>query len=313
MEHKGSEKMSQIIEIRGLQFVAPPPRNPSPQPPWNSPPTQPTVAAKTAYLSSLRAATTALQDQINAALTARMEQDVRDAATAAAGPGAKGAPTTTTTQGGAVIDEADEEENYGEEVPEDDDDVQAGKPRDEVSEMAYHQPAAAVAAHDKPPREWRGHATLDPKRAPARSLLPIFPSLTHSRYVSVSTPRSRNTWTTRTTSFALALAQTPIMHYRVIWKDRHDAIPQSLMADPANPFLGDDDAPVASALRAATWYAITEQEHCLCVDQLRPPQGLDDACFGHDTVRSTYAPAEIRRQVSYGKRVGDERQRGGGW
>ncbi|KAF2966013.1 hypothetical protein GQX73_g7557 [Xylaria multiplex] len=77
------------------------------------------VESKTAYLSTLRAATTALQDLINKDLTARMEQDARDAASGnKPGSGAKGAPT----QGGgaAVINEADEEENYGEEVPEDD-------------------------------------------------------------------------------------------------------------------------------------------------------------------------------------------------
>ncbi|KAI0535921.1 hypothetical protein GGR58DRAFT_420583 [Xylaria digitata] len=84
------------------------------------PTTPQSIESKTTYLSALRAATTALQDLINKDLTARMEQDARDAANIANGnkPGlrAKGAPT----QGGPVINEADEEENYGEEVPEDD-------------------------------------------------------------------------------------------------------------------------------------------------------------------------------------------------
>ncbi|TGJ82950.1 hypothetical protein E0Z10_g5791 [Xylaria hypoxylon] len=74
------------------------------------PSTPQSVESKTAYLRALRTATTALQDRINAYLTARMEQDARDVARRA-----------TQGGGGAVVDEADEEENYGEEVPENDD------------------------------------------------------------------------------------------------------------------------------------------------------------------------------------------------
>ncbi|KAI1734555.1 hypothetical protein F4680DRAFT_453829 [Xylaria scruposa] len=65
------------------------------------------LAEKTTYLSSLRAATIAAQETVNAALTARMEEDKDKAA---------GEKTKET----AAVDEVAEEENYGEEVPEDD-------------------------------------------------------------------------------------------------------------------------------------------------------------------------------------------------
>ncbi|CAM1509358.1 Fc.00g030970.m01.CDS01 [Cosmosporella sp. VM-42] len=60
------------------------------------------IADKTKYLASLRAAITATQDEVNKELTARMEEDkLRDAKTG--------------------VDEAKEEENYGEEVVEEED------------------------------------------------------------------------------------------------------------------------------------------------------------------------------------------------
>ncbi|KAI0099124.1 hypothetical protein GGR51DRAFT_565116 [Nemania sp. FL0031] len=86
-----------------------------------------TLQAKTSYLRALRAATVALQDRINAELTARMEEDARDAAAGGSGAGIAG----KTTQGGtaaasaaaASVDEVAEEENYGEEMAEEDDEV----------------------------------------------------------------------------------------------------------------------------------------------------------------------------------------------
>ncbi|KAI0803682.1 hypothetical protein GGR55DRAFT_383290 [Xylaria sp. FL0064] len=74
------------------------------------------VEDKTAFLRALRAATTDLQDRINADLTARMEQDAANA----------GSGSTKMAQGGAgaaAVNEAAEEENYGEEVAEEDDEV----------------------------------------------------------------------------------------------------------------------------------------------------------------------------------------------
>lgn len=64
------------------------------------------VKAKTAYLSELKGLVSTLQDEINAFLTERMEEDKKSA----------------EAQGQKVSDkEAKEEENYGEEVVEDDD------------------------------------------------------------------------------------------------------------------------------------------------------------------------------------------------
>ncbi len=65
-----------------------------PLPPATAKPT----AAKTEYLSTLRKSVTQLQDEINAFLTERMEEDRALAAKA-----------------GVKIDEKREEENYGEE------------------------------------------------------------------------------------------------------------------------------------------------------------------------------------------------------
>ena len=71
-------------------------------------PTPPTdkVGDKTAYLSSLRKATSALQEQINKDLTSRMEEDKAREAGASKSNG--------------TVDEAKEEDNYGEEVVEED-------------------------------------------------------------------------------------------------------------------------------------------------------------------------------------------------
>ncbi|KAH8157072.1 hypothetical protein CIB48_g11174 [Xylaria polymorpha] len=78
-----------------------------------TPQTQITVSEKTTYLSSLRAATIALQETVNAALTARMEED-----------NARAAKDTSTGKSREAkskgADEVAEEENYGEEVPGDD-------------------------------------------------------------------------------------------------------------------------------------------------------------------------------------------------
>ncbi|KAJ4416706.1 hypothetical protein N0V82_006615 [Gnomoniopsis sp. IMI 355080] len=67
--------------------------------------TNPTVPDKTKYLTDLRQATAAMQEQINKELTQRMEED--NAAVAA--------KNGKSTNG---IDEAKEEENYGEEAQE---------------------------------------------------------------------------------------------------------------------------------------------------------------------------------------------------
>ena len=61
---------------------------------------------RTAYLASLRKAASALQEQINVELTARMEEDKARGAEANGIAKAKG------------VDEAKEEDRYGEEVPE---------------------------------------------------------------------------------------------------------------------------------------------------------------------------------------------------
>lgn len=66
------------------------------------------VAAKTEYLSALRAAVVSTQEQINEELTARMEEDK-----------ARVAPTDAAAAKRATVDEEKEEENYGEEVQED--------------------------------------------------------------------------------------------------------------------------------------------------------------------------------------------------
>lgn len=65
----------------------------------------PSVPDKTKYLTDLRQATSAMQEQINKELTQRMEEDKAAEAT----------KNGTTTNG---VDEAKEEENYGEEAQE---------------------------------------------------------------------------------------------------------------------------------------------------------------------------------------------------
>ncbi|KAI0401745.1 hypothetical protein F4802DRAFT_600747 [Xylaria palmicola] len=102
---------------------------PLPLPSASSPATTSTEQ-KTAYLHALRAATIDLQDRVNAALTARMEEDAaaasakdKDGDGLARGEGkgkGKGGKAGKSVGGGGV-DEAAEEENYGEEVPDEDD------------------------------------------------------------------------------------------------------------------------------------------------------------------------------------------------
>ncbi|KAK5635889.1 hypothetical protein RRF57_011601 [Xylaria bambusicola] len=75
------------------------------------------VSDRTAFLSSLRSATIALQDRINTDLTARMEEDAA-ITTQDSGSAAK---TAAAQRGGAESDEIAEEENYGEEQPPEDD------------------------------------------------------------------------------------------------------------------------------------------------------------------------------------------------
>ncbi|MCJ1411078.1 hypothetical protein MMC19_005166 [Ptychographa xylographoides] len=65
-------------------------------------PTDLTTQEKTSYLSNLRSSTTNLQGDINAFLTANMEEDKR-----------------TASQGTGKMDDKREEENYGEEVTDD--------------------------------------------------------------------------------------------------------------------------------------------------------------------------------------------------
>lgn len=70
----------------------------------------PTVPDKTRYLSELRAATTAIQGQINRELTQRMDED-----------NSKAASSSAAAKHGKSVDDAKEEENYGEEVQEEED------------------------------------------------------------------------------------------------------------------------------------------------------------------------------------------------
>jgi len=64
---------------------------------------------KIAYLANLRAAVVAMQDYVNAELTARMDEDKALDANSKSGEG--------KTEG---LDDVKEEDNYGEEVPEED-------------------------------------------------------------------------------------------------------------------------------------------------------------------------------------------------
>lgn len=70
--------------------------------------TNPTVPDKTKYLSSLRAATATMQEQINRELTQRMEDD-------------KAREASTSQNGKTAVDDAKEEENYGEDAQEEED------------------------------------------------------------------------------------------------------------------------------------------------------------------------------------------------
>ncbi|KAI8958277.1 hypothetical protein F5Y11DRAFT_44445 [Daldinia sp. FL1419] len=70
---------------------------------------------KISYLRTLREAVSSLQDRVNNELTARMEKEIHETATAA--KDGKGSGKSATTAG---VDEATEEENYGEEVVQDD-------------------------------------------------------------------------------------------------------------------------------------------------------------------------------------------------
>ncbi|KAI0184041.1 hypothetical protein EV127DRAFT_251082 [Xylaria flabelliformis] len=70
---------------------------------------------KTTYLASLRAAIITTQETVNAALTARMEEDNNIARNAQQDKAAAG-----EKKGRKKVDEVAEEENYGEEVAEDD-------------------------------------------------------------------------------------------------------------------------------------------------------------------------------------------------
>lgn len=76
-------------------------------------PTPNNLDSKTKYLDSLREALSAVQDQVNKELTARVEEDkTRDAAQLEA------------SKNGTVPDDDDEakaEENYGEEIPDEED------------------------------------------------------------------------------------------------------------------------------------------------------------------------------------------------
>ncbi|KAI0859967.1 hypothetical protein F4860DRAFT_238415 [Xylaria cubensis] len=78
-----------------------------------SPSSSHSLTDKTTYLASLRAAIIATQETVNAALTARMEEDNNIARNDKAAAGEK--------KGKKKVDEVAEEENYGEEVAEDDD------------------------------------------------------------------------------------------------------------------------------------------------------------------------------------------------
>lgn len=69
------------------------------------------ISDRTAYLGALRKATTAMQEQINKELTARMEED---RAVAAAGTNG------SSKENEKAVDESKEENNYGEEVAEED-------------------------------------------------------------------------------------------------------------------------------------------------------------------------------------------------
>lgn len=95
--------------IRQYQIVSATYQSPNNEPfTWREEVTLP--SDKTAYLGALREATAKMQEQINAELTARMEDDkIRESN-----------GTNGTSKTGGVVDEAKEEDNYGEEVAEED-------------------------------------------------------------------------------------------------------------------------------------------------------------------------------------------------
>ena len=66
-------------------------------------PSEPSTKEKTAYLSGLRSSVVTLQEDVNAFLTVKMEED-----------------KTLASPKGLKVDEKKEEENYGEEVVEED-------------------------------------------------------------------------------------------------------------------------------------------------------------------------------------------------
>lgn len=76
-----------------------------------------TTQQKQASLAALRSATVNMQDDINALLTARMDED--NARTAAAAIGATGGAGSQNKK--QKVDENAEEDNYGEEVVDEDD------------------------------------------------------------------------------------------------------------------------------------------------------------------------------------------------
>lgn len=81
----------------------------------------PAIQPPTEYLRALRTAITDAQAQVNAALTARMEEDkLRDAAAAVEEPEAAGGKrngkSNKRKKGKTEIDEEAEEMNYGEEI-----------------------------------------------------------------------------------------------------------------------------------------------------------------------------------------------------
>ncbi|KAI1371730.1 hypothetical protein F4677DRAFT_284719 [Hypoxylon crocopeplum] len=73
------------------------------------------TARKTAYLESLREASSLLQERVNSELTARMEEEAHEVAASSSAVAVDGKGRKATSD----VDEAAEEENYGEEVVED--------------------------------------------------------------------------------------------------------------------------------------------------------------------------------------------------
>lgn len=81
------------------------------------------LEATTSYLRALRAATVSLQDRINTDLTARMEEDAREASRTDRASSEMAETSGKTMQmqaSAAAVDEVAEEEHYGEEAGEED-------------------------------------------------------------------------------------------------------------------------------------------------------------------------------------------------